>query len=41
MSVWQFAAAVEGWAKVHCPDDDKTLSAEEADDLWEWLNDGN
>ena len=41
MSVWQFAAAVEGWTKVHCADEDKKLSAEEADDLWEWLNDGD
>jgi len=41
MSIWQYAAAVEGWASVHCPDDANSLSAQETDELWNWLNDGD
>lgn len=40
-SLWKFMAAADGWAEAHCADDENSLSSQEADDLWEWLNDGN
>ncbi len=33
MSMWEFAAAVDGYAEAHSPDD-RSLSASEVDDLW-------
>lgn len=38
MSLWQFLASVEGYAKAHSSDEG--LSAKEADDLWEMVKDG-
>lgn len=38
MSMWQFMAAVDGYAKAHTPDDEKGLSTKEKDELWDWLN---
>ncbi len=40
MSMWRFMVALDGWAEAHCVDDDKGLSVEEADDLWEWVREG-
>ena len=37
MSMWQFMAAVEGWARAHDPDAAGKLSASEKDDLWEMV----
>lgn len=37
LSMWQFMAACDGFAKAHDPDATKELSPGEADDLWEWL----
>lgn len=34
MSMWQFMAAAEGYAKANSPDDDKSLSTSEQDALW-------
>ena len=38
LSVWEFSAAVSGWAAANCPDDGK-LSASEADELWIMVQD--
>ncbi|WP_296584223.1 hypothetical protein [Xanthobacter sp.] len=38
MSMWQFTAALEGFARHHDPESDKKLSAGERDDLWAWMN---
>jgi len=40
MSMWQFMAAVDGWAQAHNPDDENTLSADEVDELWDMVKDG-
>jgi hypothetical protein len=37
MSIWQFMAAVEGYAKHHSPDGDKQLTSKEKDELWDWI----
>lgn len=37
MSVWQFMSAVDGYAKAHDPEAAKELTADEEDDLWQWL----
>jgi hypothetical protein len=34
MSLWQFEAVCEGWAKQY---GDEGLSETQADELWEWL----
>jgi hypothetical protein len=34
MSVWQFMAALDGYAKAHDPEAGKALSNTEKDDLW-------
>lgn len=36
MSMWQFMAAVEGYAKAHAPDDGK-ISSSDADEVWQWM----
>lgn len=41
MSIWKYAAAIEGWCEVHAAESENSLSTEEADELWEWLNDGH
>ena len=38
MSVWQFAAAVDGWVKAHDANGDKRMSQAEKDDIWELVN---
>lgn len=38
MSMWQFMAAADGYSKANSPDTG-ALSAKEADELWEWLED--
>ena len=37
MSVFQFMAALDGYAQAHSPEDDKSLSGDEADDVWAWM----
>lgn len=37
MSVWQFMAAVDGYVKANTSEENASLSAKEADDLWGWL----
>lgn len=39
--LWKFLAAFDGWKAANCADDDKSLSDRDADDLWEWVRDGN
>ena len=39
MSVWQFTAAVEGFAKKQAGTKNQ-LSDAEKDDIWEWMNAG-
>lgn len=34
--MWQYMAAVDGYAKANAADDGK-LSAQEVDDVWQWL----
>lgn len=41
MSMWRYMAALDGWAKAHNPDEANSLSQQEADELWEWVKDGN
>jgi hypothetical protein len=36
LSIWQFLAAANGYAKANGGEDDK-LSGGEVDDLWDWL----
>ena len=36
MSVWQFNAAITGYAKHHDPDDDAAAAAE-MDEIWNWM----
>jgi hypothetical protein len=36
-SVWKFLAAAEGFARANDPDAGKSLSASEADELWNWM----
>lgn len=37
MSLWQYLAAVEGFAEAHDPEGQNKLSDHEKDDLWDWL----
>jgi hypothetical protein len=37
MSMWQFMAALEGYARAHDPEAGKKLSETEKGDLWEWM----
>ena len=37
MSIWQFVSACEGYADAHNPEDQNSLSAAEADELWDWM----
>jgi len=34
MSMWEFGAAVDGWIAANCPEDDKSLSADDHAELW-------
>lgn len=36
MSMWQYAAAIEGYIKANTPDDGKMSSAE-VDEVWQWM----
>jgi hypothetical protein len=38
MSFWQFHAAVNGYLDTHSPQDDKTLSQDEEDQIWEMID---
>ena len=40
MSVWQYVAAVEGFANANDPDADKRLSEADATALFEWVTEG-
>jgi hypothetical protein len=35
MSVWQFAAAVDGWVKAHDANSDNRMTSAEKDEVWE------
>ncbi len=37
LSLWQFLAAADGFARANDPDSGKELSSAEADDIWKWL----
>jgi hypothetical protein len=37
MSVWQFVAACDGYAKGNDPNGNHDLSPAEADELWSWM----
>lgn len=37
ISLWQYLAAVEGYAAAHDPEGNGKLSSQEEDDLWTWL----
>ena len=37
MSVWQYLAALDGYVAANNPDAAKSLTDEEADELFEWL----
>lgn len=39
MSLWQYFSALNGYLAAHTPKDAKKLTASEADDLWEWVQD--
>uniref|UniRef100_A4WTD9 Uncharacterized protein n=1 Tax=Cereibacter sphaeroides (strain ATCC 17025 / ATH 2.4.3) TaxID=349102 RepID=A4WTD9_CERS5 len=34
MSVWEYAAAVDGWIEANCPGEAGKLTPEDEDDLW-------
>ena len=36
MSVWQFNAAISGYAKHHNPDDD-SAAQNDIDEIWAWM----
>lgn len=38
MSVFQYMAALEGFAAAHDPDRDRRLTDSEKDDLWSFIN---
>lgn len=35
--MWEFFAALEGYADAHNPESSKDLTASEEDELWLWL----
>lgn len=37
MSVWQFVAAVDGYVEANTPDDDRSLTVTEIDELWDFV----
>lgn len=37
MSMWQFQAAYDGYAKANFAEDEGKMSSAEVDDVWEWL----
>ena len=37
MSVWQYLAALDGYIAANNPDAANSLSADEIDELWAWL----
>lgn len=40
MSLWQLTTIIDGWNAHHAPaDDDKTLTASETEDLWDFIKD--
>ncbi len=40
MSIWQFMAALDGYAQANNPSDGKSLSGSEMDAIWERVKDG-
>lgn len=40
MSLWQYLAALEGYIAANSSDDDKRISASEADELWQFIQEG-
>lgn len=38
MSVFQYMSALDGYAQAHGAEGDKSLSSDETDDIWSWLN---
>ncbi|MNL52494.1 hypothetical protein D3C87_1756780 [compost metagenome] len=39
MTVWQFMAAVDGYVEANTPDDG-SLTTQEIDELWDWVQGG-
>lgn len=39
MSVWEFMAAVDGYVEAHSADDG-SLTTQEVDELWDWIQEG-
>lgn len=37
MSLWKFLAAWEGYVQANSTEEDNKLSAKEADELWDWI----
>lgn len=37
MSVFEYFAALDGFEAANSPEDDKSLSEKEKDDLWAWI----
>lgn len=37
MSIWQYAAAVEGFSDANTPESEKGLSSKEKDELWSFV----
>ena len=40
MSMFQYFSALDGFMAAHSPDDDKSLSGKEKDELWAWIDGG-
>lgn len=40
MSLFQYFAALDGFIAANSPDDNKSLSEKEKDDLWAWIDGG-
>jgi hypothetical protein len=37
MTVWEFIAVADHWMEAHDTGDDRKLSAAEADEIWDWM----
>ncbi|UGX87124.1 hypothetical protein [Phyllobacterium meliloti] len=40
MSIWQFMAALDGYEKANSSGEDKKLTEQEKDELFEWILEG-
>jgi len=38
MSLWQYAAVMDGWNKAHDPKAEKALTSSEEEALWNWMH---